>query len=123
MLCVFEGGVRAPEAPRANRTRAIDYSRSFAEPSANAVLLRSRLHVAGCYLSSICHCLLTSGTGLTIVAYNVNSAPRHLPMEELEAGLDHILSSPRDHGRLELIVRRPRREEREVLEAGELHPS
>ena len=45
---------------------------------------------------------------------------KHLTMEELEAGLDEIRRSPKDGGRLELIVRRPRVDEREVLEAGEL---
>ena len=40
--------------------------------------------------------------------------------EELEAGLDDILRSPKDEGRLELIVRRPRVDEREVLEEGVL---
>ncbi len=42
-------------------------------------------------------------------------------MAELEAGLDHIRLSPKDHGVLELIVRRPRLDEREVLQEGELH--
>lgn len=45
---------------------------------------------------------------------------KHLKAEELEAGLDEILRSPRDEGRLEMIVRRPRVEEREVLEEGVL---
>jgi MOSC domain len=45
---------------------------------------------------------------------------KHLTMEELEAGLDEIRRSPKDVGVLELIVRRPRVDEREVLEAGEL---
>src|SRR5919107_1023106 len=48
---------------------------------------------------------------------------KHLTMAELEAGLDEILRSPKDAGRLELIVRRPRAGEREVLAEGELHPS
>jgi MOSC domain-containing protein YiiM len=39
---------------------------------------------------------------------------------ELEAGLDHIRQSPTAEGRLELIVRRPAIDEREVLEVGEL---
>jgi hypothetical protein len=42
-------------------------------------------------------------------------------MEELEAGLDEIRRSPKDEGVLELIVRRPLVDEREVLEEGELH--
>jgi MOSC domain-containing protein len=46
----------------------------------------------------------------------------HLTMAELEAGLDHIRQAPKNEGVLELIVRRPRVEEREVLEEGQLHP-
>src|SRR5215210_75863 len=42
-------------------------------------------------------------------------------MEELEAGLAEIRQSPKDEGVLELIVRRPQTDEREVLAAGELH--
>lgn len=45
---------------------------------------------------------------------------KHLTMAELEAGLDEIRQSPKDEGVLELIVRRPRLEEREVLQQGEL---
>lgn len=44
----------------------------------------------------------------------------HLTTEQLDAGLDHILESPRDVGTLELIVRRPGEDLREVLEEGEL---
>lgn len=44
----------------------------------------------------------------------------HRPEEELEAGLAHIEASPRDAGRLELIVRRPGIETREVVEEGVL---
>ena len=47
----------------------------------------------------------------------------HLTMAELEAGLDEIRRAPRAEGVLRLIVRRPRVDEREVLEAGELHPA
>ncbi len=50
------------------------------------------------------------------------AGPKHLTMIELEAGLDRILRSPRDAGVLEMIVRRPRPDEREVLSEGELHP-
>ncbi|HEV2708134.1 MAG TPA: MOSC domain-containing protein [Pyrinomonadaceae bacterium] len=46
---------------------------------------------------------------------------KHLTTAELEAGLAEIRRSPRDEGRLELIVRRPRVDEREVLTEGELH--
>jgi hypothetical protein len=44
----------------------------------------------------------------------------HLGAEELEAGLEEILRSPADAGTVELIVRRPAVDEREVLEEGEL---
>lgn len=45
---------------------------------------------------------------------------KHLATEELEAGLDEIRRSPKDHGVLRLIVRRPKEDAREVLDAGEL---
>ena len=48
------------------------------------------------------------------------SAVKHLSAEELEAGLAEIRRSPRDEGRVALIVRRPRTEEREILEQAEL---
>jgi hypothetical protein len=44
----------------------------------------------------------------------------HLTALELEAGLDHIRQAPRDLGTLELIVRRPAENEREVLDHGVL---
>jgi MOSC domain-containing protein len=44
----------------------------------------------------------------------------HLTMEELEAGLEEIRRAPKDVGVLELIVRRPRKGEREVLQEGAL---
>jgi hypothetical protein len=43
-------------------------------------------------------------------------------MAELEAALDTIRQSPKDHGVLELIVRRPEIGARDVLEEGELDP-
>ncbi len=46
---------------------------------------------------------------------------RHLTTAELEGGLDEIRRAPRDEGTLELIVRRPEVDEREVLDAGELN--
>jgi hypothetical protein len=45
---------------------------------------------------------------------------KHLSTEELYAGLDEIRRAPRDEGVLELIVRRPRKGEREVLQEGQL---
>jgi hypothetical protein len=47
---------------------------------------------------------------------------RHLTSEELEAGFNALAPSPKDGGVLELIVRRPRSGEREVVQAGALDP-
>jgi MOSC domain-containing protein len=44
----------------------------------------------------------------------------HLTIEQLEAGLETIMESPKDEGVLDLIVRRPQVGEREVLEVGQL---
>ena len=41
-------------------------------------------------------------------------------LAQLDAQLDHIRSSPRDVGTVELIVRRPTRDERDIIPAGEL---
>ena len=43
-------------------------------------------------------------------------------MRELEAALDHLRDAPKDEGIVQLIVRRPRINEREVLEQAELDP-
>lgn len=48
------------------------------------------------------------------------SEVKHLAMEVLTAGLDDIRQSPKATGALELIVRRPQTEAREVLDVGEL---
>ena len=45
---------------------------------------------------------------------------KHLPLVDLEAGLDEIRQSPRDAGVLTAIVRRPRIGERETLQECEL---
>ena len=45
---------------------------------------------------------------------------RHRTPDELEAALDNIRQAPADHGTLELIVRRPAVDEREVLDTGML---
>jgi hypothetical protein len=47
----------------------------------------------------------------------------HVPRANLEAGLDEIRRAPRDEGVLELIVRRPRTGERDVLQEGTLDPA
>ncbi|HXD11050.1 MAG TPA: MOSC domain-containing protein [Anaerolineales bacterium] len=44
----------------------------------------------------------------------------HLSLTELEAGLEHIRQSPNDNGTLNLIVRRPRVDEREIVEEATL---
>jgi len=44
----------------------------------------------------------------------------HVPLATLHTGLAVIRESPRDHGRVELIVRRPAENEREVLAEAEL---
>ena len=45
---------------------------------------------------------------------------KHLSATELEAGLDKIRQSPKDNGTLDMIVRRPDVDEREVLGQGKL---
>jgi MOSC domain-containing protein YiiM len=47
---------------------------------------------------------------------------RFLTMEELEGSLDWISRSPKQVGRLELIVRRPGIDQRQVLAEGQLDP-
>lgn len=47
----------------------------------------------------------------------------HLGIAELENGIDHVRLSPKDAGTVELIVRRPATEEREVLQEAELDPA
>lgn len=44
----------------------------------------------------------------------------HLTTTELESGLDQVRAAPRTGGTLDLIVRRPTEDTREVLESGEL---
>jgi len=46
----------------------------------------------------------------------------HVDREALEEGLEEIRRSPRESGTVELIVRRPLEEEREVLDEAELDP-
>jgi hypothetical protein len=45
---------------------------------------------------------------------------KHLTMEELEAGIDEIRRAPKIEGVLQLIVRRPKVEQREILEEAQL---
>ena len=48
------------------------------------------------------------------------SSESYRPLADLEAGLDAIVQSPQDEGRVEMIVRRMGVGEREVLEVAEL---
>jgi hypothetical protein len=45
---------------------------------------------------------------------------QYVPMEALEEGMDYIRQSPADRGTLKMIVRRPRDDERETVDAAEL---
>ena len=45
----------------------------------------------------------------------------HLATDNLHAGLDHIRQSPKDEGRVDLIVRRPGEDEREVVDEAALN--
>lgn len=45
---------------------------------------------------------------------------QHRTMAQLEAGLDGVRRSPKDEGTLQLIVRRPQRLERELVDEGTL---
>jgi hypothetical protein len=45
---------------------------------------------------------------------------RHLTTDELEAALDHLRQAPKDGGVVELIVRRPEVDQREVIDEAEL---
>ncbi|MGD9588513.1 MAG: MOSC domain-containing protein [Pyrinomonadaceae bacterium] len=46
--------------------------------------------------------------------------PIHLTLAELEQGMESVLASPKNEGVLEMIVRRPAVDEREVLSRGSL---
>ena len=54
------------------------------------------------------------------MATSETRAAEHLDPEQLEAGLAEIMRSPADEGTVELIVRRPVVDERELLEEAEL---
>ena len=41
-------------------------------------------------------------------------------MEQLEQGIEHIRQAPKDEGKVVMIVSRPKVDQREVLESGEL---
>jgi hypothetical protein len=52
----------------------------------------------------------------------VDGVIQHRSLAHLEAALDQVRRSPLDGGIVELLVRRPEIEEREVLDEAELHP-
>ncbi len=49
--------------------------------------------------------------------------PAHRSAEELAGGLEHVRASPSDEGLVELVVRRPAENERELLDEGRLEPA
>ena len=53
----------------------------------------------------------------------MESTVKHLTMEELESALDHLRQAPKNEGVVQLIVRRPKVDEREVIEEAELDPA
>jgi hypothetical protein len=57
---------------------------------------------------------------LTMIEAKTITVMRHLTKDELEAGLDDIRNAPKDCGTVQLIVRRPETNEREVLEEASL---
>ena len=50
-------------------------------------------------------------------------AMKHLTMDELEAAMEDLRNAPKDDGVLQLIVRRPQVDEREVLDEAQLDPA
>jgi hypothetical protein len=68
-------------------------------------------------------CLAADAPHALAAVIPMTTTIRQLTMEELEAGLEAALQSPRDHGKLELIVRRPEIGVRELLDEGELDPA
>jgi len=58
--------------------------------------------------------------GLILPKLGYITTVRHLTTEELEAALDHLRQAPKDDGVIELIVRRPEVDQREVLDEAEL---
>lgn len=66
---------------------------------------------------------MDSGKSVTSCAATQQTvAMKHLNRAELDAGVDEVRRSPADDGIVELIVRRPAVDAREILEEGELDP-
>ena len=51
-----------------------------------------------------------------------HTKPAHKKIAELEVGMSHLLEAPQDRGVLELIVIRPTKEQREILDEAWLSP-
>ncbi len=51
----------------------------------------------------------------------IDAVADHLTLAEIEAGLEHVRGAPRDEGTLEMIVRRPEVDVRDVLSEAELN--
>ena len=47
-------------------------------------------------------------------------ALKHVARDQLEAGMKYIRQTPKDHGVLRMIVRRPDEDERDIIDHGEL---
>lgn len=47
---------------------------------------------------------------------------QHLTTQQIEAGMPAVLDSPKEHGTLRMIVRRPSVNQREAIQTGELDP-
>lgn len=65
---------------------------------------------------------MNASADATTVAETASSDPaRHRSTAELTAALDHIREAPADSGTIELIVRRPAEDAREVLDVAEIN--
>ncbi|MEX2628149.1 MAG: MOSC domain-containing protein [Ilumatobacteraceae bacterium] len=53
----------------------------------------------------------------------IDPEPVHATPVDLLAALDHVRDAPREVGTVDLIVRRPAEDRREILDAGELDPA
>lgn len=62
-------------------------------------------------------------TAAEVLDADPSDEPRRATTEDLEAQLDWVRRSPAEHGRLELVVRRPEVGSREVLDEGGLTPT
>lgn len=52
----------------------------------------------------------------------MDTAERHATQDELESAIGHVLASPKDRSKLQLIVARPKANDRQTLPSAELSP-